>query len=703
MRENLHRICLADFSDLSHLDREKLFNATVLSESGKAYRSQTRTLYSALRPFGRFILNEGVCSFPTTRQEWQSILLRFQSYYLRDPESNAIFSSRCRTWDDSVVLWLRGLTAESVIPRGVQYPRCDLPEPVVDPGSPSRPKLLGDRAADYTPISAPINKTLAGPIFWRSEVEYLDEVEENLRARNNIVRDVLDDYWLRLTKDYRTGKNQMRKISPIEFQRRMAESDWNSDLVRPKIGQYGGDLAPLTHPDVPNNLGWALVIAKNELKISNDTECLSRRKLGAHPAMLWNFFHKGKSTLNLTAYTALRAEQSARLEERLLFLRLLGVLSNVDLAVAVAILIQEHPNFTPEALISARLINSRGRSGLLVADGGRSRIFSVDKPRAGSRKYALLTPRAATVMRHVVRATSGIRNMLRRCGSKFWRHLFLGCAGGPATKSGIVQIAARQLNNRESYSLATLYPELAQAGVDSSFDFAKLRATQGVLEWFATGSIAKASKRLGNSYRVCLENYIPAPLLSLWNERIIRNFQNVLIVLAASSEDYLLDVSDFQSIEELHKFLLRIVVEYPATVSPVGKLIQQRFGKYKFQEYGLAVDDQSGVQQSLLTLRLDENSLAVLMAFQAWAPSNMSSSELETLEATTGLSPRAFIDLAEFLNRAALSEDVGEALRESLMLSRLKVVHQAAQLRIPNVIERFKSMRIRATWDVVHA
>ncbi|HWW05641.1 hypothetical protein [Collimonas sp.] len=390
MRENLHRICLADFSDLSHLDREKLFNATVLSESGKAYRSQTRTLYSALRPFGRFILNEGVCSFPTTRQEWQSILLRFQSYYLRDPESNAIFSSRCRTWDDSVVLWLRGLTAESVIPRGVQYPRCDLPEPVVDPGSPSRPKLLGDRAADCTPISAPINKTLAGPIFWRSEVEYLDEVEENLRARNNIVRDVLGDYWLRLTKDYRTGKNQMRKISPIEFQRRMAESDWNSDLVRPKIGQYGGDLAPLTHPDVPNNLGWALVIAKNELQISNDIECLSRRKLGAHPAMLWNFFHKGKSTLNLTSYTALRAEQSARLEERLLFYRLLGVLSNVDLAVAVAILIQEHPNFTPEALISARLINSRGRSGLLVADGGRSRIFSVDKPRAGSRKYALL-------------------------------------------------------------------------------------------------------------------------------------------------------------------------------------------------------------------------------------------------------------------------------------------------------------------------
>lgn len=61
-------------------------------------------------------------------------------------------------------------------------------------------------------------------------------------------------------------------------------------------------------------------------------------------------------------------------------------------------------------------------------------------------------------------------------------------------------------------------------------------------------------KRLGNSYRVAIEHYIPESLLQVWNERIIRRFQNTLLALAAAEEDYLPEVVDMPNLAELHRF-----------------------------------------------------------------------------------------------------------------------------------------------------
>ncbi|WP_214653406.1 hypothetical protein, partial [Vibrio anguillarum] len=102
--------------------------------------------------------------------------------------------------------------------------------------------------------------------------------------------------------------------------------------------------------------------------------------------------------------------------------------------------------------------------------------------------------------------------------------------------------------------MSELYPEIAGHNVSLS----SLRNTMGVLRWFESGSIREMAKTLGNTERVTLENYIPPVLLKMWNNRIIRRFQQTLIILSAYDEDYLIEVSDFQSMADLSYFMAQM-------------------------------------------------------------------------------------------------------------------------------------------------
>jgi hypothetical protein len=689
----VHRMDISSLSVLSFDDIKRLIQATDKQFKGKGYRTQRGCLGMVVSRFGLYMQQRGVKSLPDSFNSWQYLIFDWYAWYLSHADSTASVELRVLNWNFRVNPWLRGLMEEGLLPLGVVLPSNKFPDEVVHTGSPMRPDLIGIKPVQ--PTEKPINKTIAGPVFWRNDIEYLDEVESTLRQRNRLLAKVADDHLLRLVKDFRCGRNLMRRVSDESLLDRLSQSCWHTK-AHTALPKFSYHMQRVTNPRMPNSDAWVLRIMNHLLETGDEDTCLSPKKLRNHPALTVSFLKNEDYTAigEICSKTSLRDDQLALVEWRLLYMRFLGVLLPVDMAVACCILIQEHPNLNPESLFEAKLLNTRGKQFLVMTDEiGRS-IFSVDKPRAGVRKYVPLTRRANRVMHHLLRATAQVRALLKRTGSKHWRYLFLGFSGGGCGRLGHTRIRSEHLTGNNVLSLSRLYPELDAGGlIKGTLDFAKIRTTQGMLEWFDSGSVHQVSRKLGNTYQVALEHYIPRPLIRLWNERIIRRFQNTLIALATHGEDYLLDVTDLRDYGELQEFIAQLVCENPASSSPIADEIDHRFG-CRGNDNLLVADD-----GSLLTVRLDGHALALLYAFHRITVSRLQPEALQRPDSRTGLVPKHFVDLAALLAHAAENETVGEALRESLDLAKLKRAHAVANTKLPQILERLKHLYIAPTWS----
>jgi hypothetical protein len=696
-RDIRHRVNLRSLLVIGRDQARILVSATIKSIAGKAYRTQLSYLRDAVGRFGQYLQQRRTASLPRTQNDWEHLLLDWFSWYLSHGGSNASLSSRTRQWADPVTPWVRLMIEEKVIPYDVIVPATRMRKEVVHYGTPLRPALIGEKPAPRMEQNVSINKTLAGPIFWKAEEEYLKEVELTLNTRQAALTQALDDYFLRLVKDYRTGRNLMRRVSLGEVAHRKKNDDWQSStlVAQAKDGFAGKYL--ITHPNAPDSTSWLLVILRELLSERVDQQCLSTRALQSHPAIYARFPSKRTETpiQLLEEKTALQADQLARFSRMSLILRFLGVLNAVDMAVASAILIQEHPNFNPCSLFDAKLLSQKGNPYLVMQNDNNTQIFSVDKPRAGERKYAVLSRRAARVIRHVVRVTQPVRELLERSNSELWRHLFLGMSCGSKGKLGKPELGPAQLTSEIHPSLLRYYPELAEIGlVQGTLDFAKIRATQGVLTWFETGSVQMASRKLGNTYRVALQNYIPKPLLRLAIERTVRRFQNTLIFLAASDEDYVLEATDFRSLDELHKFLMQLLQEHMRGSSPIADRLYCAIPKSIEGDFQNPVD--CPANSSLLSINLSSSALAVLYAYREVVLQKLSKKEREILAKKSGTPQESLIDLANLLHHAAESESIGEALADSLQLNQLKKVHAQAKGRVGNYTPAILSI-VRST------
>ncbi|PSW06085.1 hypothetical protein [Photobacterium lipolyticum] len=719
-------------SDISPLlilyaeDRNRLLNATSQRAVAKAYKTQISYVRDILRPFGHYLHwdialhQDGVCRLPDTFEDWQRLVLQFGLWYISRPGTKATLKTLCGAGRMCVRPWLEFLQEDGLLPLGVMLPDFRLPEEQGSHGSPQNPRLLGEQPAkptrDDEPIEKvrePLDKTLAGPIFWHTDAEYLDQVETSLRHRDQVLADVLDDYWLRLVRDYRRGQQMLQQITADDWCLREQNSIWQDTVTLTVVdknrGQYQKQLSKvLASPSHPEGHLWGLRMMQQQLEHNNDPECLRPKTLRQHPATRNKFLAASESTpiASLLSASTLPPQQAEFLSLEQLYHRFLGLLSNTDMVVAMALLIREHANLTPEALAGAQLLNVRGKSYMLLSDEGQQ-IFSVDKPRAGSRKYAALTPRAARVLRHLQRATAPVRALLKRAGHPHWRYLLLGVTQVRKNVNGLGHpsyLPPKRLYvtaaGSYKFSLARCYPVLANAGLGAgTLDFSKIRHTQGVLAWFDKGSVRAVQKRLGNSYRVAIEHYIPESLLQAWNERIIRRFQNTLLVLAAAGEDYLLEVVDMPNLAELHRFLAQLVYELPAGRSPIADKLQQLYSeRYHIDHAGQPATGQAApTPDDLLHLRLSPNSLALLLAYRQWAQQHLTPALQSQPDHLTGLTPKHFIDLGGMLQAAAQNDDIGKALRESLNVKKLQRAYGQAESKVPELVSRLTHLSLQPT------
>jgi len=684
---------------------ERVLQAFRKKVLGSPYNTQINNVVTILRPFGVFLNLRKVRGdanvVPSDFSSWQLFICDYSIWWLTRADSVASLSTRCTKWERMVRPFFEYLQEEGVLPLGLVIPALKLPKEQVC-FSAQKPKLLGEQPAvavreNQKINKIPIDKTLAGPIFWRADAEYLDEIEHIMRRRDTALGDALEDYWLKLVKDYQTGRRLLRKVSESEWNRRVDSNDWIYGYHRRNGISFvsGAKVITLTSPRNPDGHLYLLKLVQHMLDEACEVNDFSQSKIREHPATPSCCLKGDRQTpvAPLERLTALTEHQVGQLPKAAFIWRFAGILTVLDMAIAMAILIREHANLTPDAISGAKLLNARGKSYLLIADGNNSSaIFSVDKPRAGIRKYLVLNRRSAHVIRHILRTTAPIRALLKRSGHPHWRYLFLGANGQNSNLGHPRSISAIRLWNSDKKSglgLLCFYPHLAEVGLGKgTLDFAKIRATQGVLAWFNKGSVRAVHQRLGNSYRISIDHYIPEALLAAWNERIVRRFQNTLLVAAAAEEEYLLDIVDMPTLSELHSFLAQLVYEMPVGRSPLADRIQARFGE-RFSIDGPERSKSSGLVKPInesLHIRLNPTILALLLAYRQWATSKLSPELQQQPDSQTGLAPKHFIELAIMLQAAVESDKVGEELSRSLDLKSIKRHYSQAEPKVSDYV-----------------
>lgn len=232
-----------------------------------------------------------------------------------------------------------------------------------------------------------------------------------------------------------------------------------------------------------------------------------------------------------------------------------------------------------------------------------------------------------------------------------------------------------------------MYPELQKAGLTRGvLSLSKVRNTMGVLRWFETGSIQEMSRCLGNSDRVVLEHYIPSSLIEEWNTRIIRRFQNTLIILACKDEDFLLDVTDFLTMDELINFTSQLVIEYKKGTSPIANLIHNFSSGLPDKK----VEDDTAV----LNINLSSNGIAYLYAFHEFTLKNISQIEKINQSSAISDSAKALINLSSFIKHACESNAISPALRDIIDYESLMLVHRKALKLKDILLEQFDNMHL---------
>gem|GEM_PF-1662186 len=678
-------------SGLSEQQIIPLLDSLVKKFRGQSLRSQQSVTTKFLRPIFAFFQTTG-SSWPTTSAGWQVTVIGFFQFYLADTGwSTARAKYRIDLWQEMISGLLEFLVEEEIIPRDVKIPK--IKRKKIRSLAKDQP-LLGQTRAKIADAAQQPQKLLMDINFGMTDADYLVAVESKCRYLVSVIRDICQAHWDGLMQDGETGRQLAEQVSDAEISAAITTGRYGTP--RP----VGGNPTRYASPIHPQGHNWAFAIVRQNLVNGTDIGCVSVGALRASPFFPTNLFcsnDKWSSYAALKYLTTMTREQWQMLPIPARFYRFAGLLSNIDIAAVCCLLTIEHPEFTSESLRDAKLLDVHGKPYLLLTDSNEHSILSIDKPRAGQRKSVVLTSLSQKLIRDILRWTAPVREVLRRAGDKTWRYLFLGVRRlkGANGFLGVVGGATLYLTGvKSSISLSTLYPAWSQNGLPiGSFDYRRLRNTLGVLRWFETGSIVEMSRRLGNTHKVALEHYLPPALLHAWNTRIIRRFQNTLIVLAAHDETHLLEVTDFSNMADLQHFITQLIVDYPARTSPLADEVQRRLGTAQQLEAGPLASI-----PGLLNIRLSPKSLGFLYSYSDLALRTLTPEKLDKVDVLSGLSPRQFTDMATLLRHAAESDKIHASLSESLDVPLLKKVHGEALAMQVSLDAQFYRLAIKHRW-----
>lgn len=229
------------------------------------------------------------------------------------------------------------------------------------------------------------------------------------------------------------------------------------------------------------------------------------------------------------------------------------------------ILVAEHPEITPSFLENLELFDRNGhRCGFVSTDGGPLLVGCKFRKgaRLGEQKVAL-TQRTAAVVHQIVELTQSVRAYLRTQNNDDWRYLLLTCKRGFGYPARVADLSTTTSNREriatfaDSLGNTSMLPYEDRVALVRQFSLVALRSSAAVLVYLRTESVEAMAKALGHAtyqHRL-LSSYLPEPIAAFFRDRWIRLFQTGVVVQALEGSDFLLEATEFESMNQLDEFL----------------------------------------------------------------------------------------------------------------------------------------------------
>lgn len=369
------------------------------------------------------------------------------------------------------------------------------------------------------------------PLYIKDE-EVVTDIQTRLDNEFNHVKHALDKYVDSYISNYRKVESLKGNVRMQPQGLRMSEKDG----VNTGLGYAANTLATLKHYGVGQSLNPLVNIdgnAVNNRKFSDYT--LGTR----NKSQAFNELYRVNKDFIMAVYT---------------------------------LIILEHPSITPGWFETWELYDKNGNmTGYKQA--GKHWIISSFKKRKGAtqaQQDIVLAERSKHLIDMLIEMTYLERKCLKAIGDNHWRfaHLYASTSKVNVVKN----LSGIMLTDTENRGLSDLkrafskvqYNENGQVYLNndeidaliSVFSLRNIRKKRGIHTYLETRSIQEVSQKLGHKQvnLEVLEAYLPQALLSFFNDRWVRIFQNSLMFEAMKDSDLLDKAFDFD-MKYLEQFL----------------------------------------------------------------------------------------------------------------------------------------------------
>lgn len=495
-----------------------------------------RTLFGFLEVSGK--------KLPKTVRQTELFLADSQKYVLTgEMPHNPIPESRAYLWIHYSSL-IRQLMYDKKLPT-VTIPSCKLPRrKIADDAS-----QLGVLGESLVPFAMPMSPQeiwpdcyLGMPSYVEPTDAFLDHIHEKLKGLAHETVTAAEEYWNSNISKYKALRRRINAVDPQQA------AELLHSFKSKTISHFTPEIDPTTEMGLLN----ILAIIKYMLINHDDIKNLSLKALSdSNPRFAFKIPLQVIVTKEITKLVGQEVVLHGKVARALR--AAFGLPNATDISAAMVVLINDNPNFNPMALGQAKLTNKNGKRYLIAKTELTPARLSIEKPRSKSRKESDLSDRSLRIIDELLDHTDILRTKLLK-------------ADHPAAHSLFIEITTRGINEsivdphlftEKKYSLwSALKDRLTVAGIElKNFNLSSIRNTQGILEWFRTGSVRMMAKKMGNKAQTVLKSYMPPWILRRQYERVARAFQQKMIVLANLNCPWLLAASDFNTKEDLKSFL----------------------------------------------------------------------------------------------------------------------------------------------------
>ncbi len=579
--------------------------------------------------FKPVIIELGITSIPKTSSEWQLFIQNIYSSTLVTTNIKANIKTRVTLWNSNTLPFLVYIQNRDYIPIDVLIPKMKKVGQSLSYSS-FDVSVIGDEPPKCTSYIESYDKLLCPVSLSRTDSEYLDELYYDLELKRDKLHSCLVKYWLTIKEHFDYANNLTESFNKELYQKRIESKDYYN-------------LYRIKRSGPPRRRHF--IAEKNEEAFScllYKLRCLKKpfmlRMCGSHNGLP----NRSCITDNKDYYYSLLPK--CKLEDETTFtlsIRLnwcLGLLTSRCISFLLALLIMENPKFNYESLLFSDLKDKFDKSWIEEKNGNA--IFTIIKQRAKEYKTSDLSDISKDILSHLAYINFNYRDSIEE---RVKKKLFLSvtqadCLTIPSPKSLTLFVSGNFSDRSDVRAIYNIFPSLKQFGLTkSTISHKKIRDTEGVLEFFRTGSIKSVSRKLGNTRKTALDHYLPKSLVAAYNTRQVRRFQNLLIVAATNKEDYALKATDFNSVFELNSFIYDMLSMDCKGTNPLLNFIN---------------DDVKNKPSGELIVNISEVSLAILYAYRMVAEDTcLDIITLSKTCPTTGISSLSIINLSKHINQ----------------------------------------------------